>query len=176
MSEPICDFFVADTPRSGGSKVGFVNPKTGRVIVQESSVSKNKEWRAVVCHFAYHAYHGELLDGPLRVTFEFHRVRAKSHYGSGRNAGALKPSAPIRPDRRPDTVKTTRSTEDALTGIIWTDDARIVEHILRKRWGPIEGCRIIVEHAVALPEGSNVSHLPPVPEAPLFTKQEAIPC
>ena len=62
MSEPICDFFVPDTPRSGGSKKGFVNPKTGRVIVTESSASKNKEWRASVCHFAYHAYHGKPLD------------------------------------------------------------------------------------------------------------------
>ena len=172
MSEPICDFFVADTPRSGGSKKGFVNPKTGRVIVQESSATKNKEWRAAVCHFAYNAYHGELLDGPLSVTFEFHRVRPKSHFGSGRNAGLLKPSAPIRPDRRPDTVKVTRSTEDACTGIIWTDDARIVDHILRKRWAPIEGCRIIVEHALALPEG-RVLYLPTTPvAAPLFEPQE----
>ncbi len=172
MNEPICDFFVADTPRSGGSKKGFVNPKTGRVIIQESSASKNKEWRAAVCHFAFHAYHGELLDGPLRVTFEFHRVRAKSHFGTGRNVGILKASAPIRPHVRPDTVKVTRSTEDACTGIIWTDDARIVDHILRKRWGPIEGCRIIVEHAVALPEGEAVSHQPPIPEASLFEHQE----
>ena len=174
MSEPIVDFFVPDTPRSGGSKVGFVNPKTGRVVVKESSDSKNKEWRASVCHFAYRTYHGPPLDVPLRVTFEFHRVRPKSHFGTGRNAGVLKPSAPIRPHVRPDTVKITRSTEDACTGIIWTDDARIVDHILRKRWGPIEGCRIIVEHAVALPEGSQASHLPPVVDAPPFDRQEVV--
>ena len=174
MHEPIVDFFVADRPRPGGSKKGFVNPKTRRVIVTEANQKGNKDWRATVCHFAYNAYHGELLDGPLCVTFEFHRVRPKSHFGSGRNAGKLKRSAPIRPDRRPDSVKITRSTEDACTGIIWTDDARIVDHILRKRWGPIEGCRIIVEHALALPEG-RVLYLPTTPvAAPLFEQQEAV--
>lgn len=172
MGELIIDFFVPDKPAPGGSKKGFVNPKTGRVIIVEDNDDKNKTWRACVKHFAYHAYQGPILDEPLCVTFEFHRVRLKGHFGTGRNAGILKGSAPIRPHLRPDTVKLTRSSEDACTGIIWVDDSRIVDHILRKRWGPQEGVRIIVERAIALPEGSKVTALPPVPEASLFDHQE----
>lgn len=150
MSEPICDFFVPGIPRSGGSKRAFVNPKTGRPIITEASNKANKEWRSSVVHFAYNEYHGPLLDEPLRVTFEFHLVRPKGHFGTGRNAGVRKASAPPFPAGQPDATKLVRSTEDACTGILWKDDARIVEQIARKVYSERPGCRIIVERMVAV--------------------------
>lgn len=68
------------------------------------------------------------LDGPLSVAMTFAFLRPKGHYGTGRNAGIVKASAPTRPAGMPDLSKLVRSTEDALTGVAWVDDARVVEY------------------------------------------------
>ena len=71
-------------------------------------------------------YDGDVLTGPLSVAFQFRFLRPQSHYGTGRNAGHVKDSAPLYPTVRPDRTKVMRSTEDALTGILWKDDSQIV--------------------------------------------------
>ena len=48
--------------------------------------------------------------------------RPKSHF---RANGLLKPTAPLYHTSKPDLTKLMRSTEDALTGICWTDDSSI---------------------------------------------------
>ncbi|KOX10186.1 RusA family crossover junction endodeoxyribonuclease [Nocardiopsis sp. NRRL B-16309] len=69
------------------------------------------------------------LDGPLSVDMVFSMPRPKGHYGTGRNAGVLKPSAALYPQGMPDLSKLARSTEDALTSAgLWKDDARVVEY------------------------------------------------
>ena len=68
------------------------------------------------------------LDGPLSVAMTFAFLRPKGHHGTGRNAGIVKASAPTRPAVMPDLSKLVRSTEDALTGVAWADDARVVEY------------------------------------------------
>lgn len=69
------------------------------------------------------------LDGPLSVDMVFSMPRPKGHYGTGRNAGVLKASAPLYPQGMPDLSKLARSTEDALTSAgLWKDDARVVEY------------------------------------------------
>jgi Holliday junction resolvase RusA-like endonuclease len=56
--------------------------------------------------------------------------RPKSHY---RVNGALKPWAvDARPTGKPDADKLARSTLDALTGIIFTDDALVVRLVAEK--------------------------------------------
>jgi Holliday junction resolvase RusA-like endonuclease len=52
--------------------------------------------------------------------------RPKTDWGTGRNAGRLKPRAPAWPLKRPDSTKLVRAVEDALTGILWSDDSVIV--------------------------------------------------
>jgi Holliday junction resolvase RusA-like endonuclease len=56
----------------------------------------------------------------------------------------LKGSAPEWPVARPDALKLARAAEDALTGIVWADDAQIVVERLGKVFGPREGCRVRV--------------------------------
>jgi Holliday junction resolvase RusA-like endonuclease len=76
-----------------------------------------------------------LLEGALLLEATFYRPRPASHFGSGRNAGVLKASAPPFPTVRPDTTKLLRAIEDALKGIWYRDDAQIVDQAVRKRWG-----------------------------------------
>jgi Holliday junction resolvase RusA-like endonuclease len=87
------------------------------------------------------------VDVALRVTMIWRLSRPAGHYASGKNAGQLKPRAPEWPIKKPDGSKLLRATEDSLTGIVWDDDARVVEWFLRKSYASPgnEGARIIVE-------------------------------
>jgi Holliday junction resolvase RusA-like endonuclease len=135
-------FWVPGIPQPGGSKRAFVNRKTGRVIVTEDA-KHNKTWRASVAQAARDETTA-VLQGPLSVRFEFVFVRPAAHYGKRRGVEYLKPSAPPYPAKRPDASKLTRSTEDALTGILWRDDSQIVTQFATKRYGPQAGALITV--------------------------------
>lgn len=150
MSEPVT-FFVPGVPQPGGSKKGFpVRTKTGgtRIAIVEDA-KHNAPWRAVVTLAARDMFPDGPLTGPLEVTFEFRMPRPKGHYGSGRNAGKLKPGAPEWHTGKPDTTKLIRSTEDALTGIAWADDAQVSRQSAAKmytsRLGQ-PGCFITITH------------------------------
>jgi Holliday junction resolvase RusA-like endonuclease len=62
----------------------------------------------------------------LRVHILAYLGRPKSHYGTGKNAGKLKPSAPRYPEVKPDVDNIVKFVYDALTGICWDDDKRII--------------------------------------------------
>src|SRR5713226_4632244 len=71
----------------------------GNGVMIESSKAV-KPWREDVKQAGLEAMGwGErpCLDGPLRVSMVFTFGRPASHYGTGRNAGRLKPSAPLAP-------------------------------------------------------------------------------
>ena len=136
------EFFVPGIPRPGGSKSAFKNPKTGKIIMSDAGGEKTKNWRAVVALFAKQNYKGELLSGPLRVSIIFVMRRPKYHF---RANGELRPTAPKFHDKRPDRGKLLRSTEDALTSIIWHDDSQVASGPLEKIYGDKPGAHITIE-------------------------------
>jgi Holliday junction resolvase RusA-like endonuclease len=140
MSNDPITIYVPGKPQPGGSKRGFLNRKSGKVIVTDAN-PKAKPWQAVVALAASEVV-TEVLDIPLRVRFDFVFTRPKGHYRTGKNAGILKPDAPPYPTGRPDAGKLARSAEDALTGIVWRDDAQIVTEGLTKRYGDQAGVTI----------------------------------
>jgi len=109
------------------------------------------QWRQAVAQVAADAYNGPLLSGPVGLRLVFIRPRPKAFYGTGRNAGRLKAGAPFWPTTRPDLLKLARAVEDALTGVIWRDDAQIVVEHLSKKYGE----RFAVDATVALIQGAN---------------------
>lgn len=129
--------------KTAGSKKGFVNKKTGKVIITDDS-KKSKPWKLTVAQAAADQYVGPLLTCALDVEIVFVIARLKGHYGSGRNAELLKDTAPLQPTVRPDVLKLARGVEDALTGVIWRDDALIVNESLQKRYGDRERVEIRV--------------------------------
>jgi Holliday junction resolvase RusA-like endonuclease len=137
------EFFVPGKAAPGGSKKGFVNPRTGRVVIQDDC-KRNGSWMDRVAHFASEHYDGEPLLGPLEVEFHFILDRPKGHYGSGKNLATVKASAPKHPTVKPDTTKLIRAAEDALKGITWKDDAQIVRQTGLKTYGKEPGCRITI--------------------------------
>jgi len=75
------------------------------------------------------------FDGPLELDVLFVFGRPRSHFGTGRNAGRLKPSAPVYCSTRPDLDKLVRAIGDALAGIAVVDDAAFVQLVARKHYG-----------------------------------------
>lgn len=150
-------FFVAGLPAPGGSKrfVGFApkkglaalidDGKKGRAILLDDAGQRNKDWKANVAWNGRKAMQGRDLEtGPLEVTMTFFMPRPKAHF---RTNGTLKETAPRYPTTKPDTLKLTRSTEDALTGVVWHDDAQGVDLHLHKRFqqqGQSLGCLITI--------------------------------
>ena len=82
---------------------------------------------------------GPLITGPVKLELTFFMERTKGHYGTGRNAGKLKASAPRHHTKTPDVLKLARGVEDALTAVIWKDDAQIVLELLSKEYGERPG-------------------------------------
>lgn len=126
---------VHGRPAPQGSKSFKGRGTSGKGVMVEAS-KHVKPWRTDVKHAALAATPDgfELLDGPLAVSMVFTFPRPKGHYGTGRNAGVVKASAPPRPAGIPDLSKLARSTEDALTGVVWVDDARVVEYVRLGKW------------------------------------------
>lgn len=137
----IVEFFAPGTPRPGGSKTaipiyvkGQLLLKNGRPILRYIDDAKgNKEWRATVAKAAKIAFKDQApVDFPLFLEIVFHLERPKKDFRTGRNSHLLREGAPSYPAVRPDVTKLTRSTEDAMLGIVYKDDALIVDQRCRK--------------------------------------------
>jgi Holliday junction resolvase RusA-like endonuclease len=86
----------------------------------------------------------EPMRGALGLSLTFYAQRPRTHYGTGKNAGTVKPNAVKAPIVRPDVTKLTRAVEDACTSIVWRDDAQVVVQVARKRYGTPERCEVQV--------------------------------
>jgi len=138
------EFFVPGVPSTSGSKRGFINRKTGGVIVAPANSKNQKQWMSDVKKFAQQNDDFELIRGPVKLTIRFIFSRPKSHYGSGKNAEVLKKSAPQWHIKKPDLTKLVRCTEDALKGVIWLDDSQVVSQDVFKDYGYRPGAQIII--------------------------------
>lgn len=123
--QPDLTITVYGLPAPQGSKRHI-----GNGVMIESS-KKVKPWRQDVKYAALDAIGDTwaILDGPLAASMVFTFARGKGHYRTGRNAHLLRDTAPARPAVYPDLSKIVRSTEDALTDLVWKDDARVVEYV-----------------------------------------------
>ena len=117
-----------------GSKTSGVR-NDGRRFVRDSSKAAGPWKRAVAEAAGREMDSRELLAGPLRLALTFVVARPLGHYGTGRNNGRVRPSAPAYPTTRPDLTKLTRAVEDALTGVVWRDDAQVVLQTIAKVYG-----------------------------------------
>ena len=165
-------FRVVGTPRPGGSKKGFFNKALGRVMIVDACKG-NKTWRQDVKQAAILAVEpgAPLLDGCLMLDVTFYLQRPQSHYGSGKNASQIKDSATPFPNVMPDLTKLVRSTEDALTGILWVDDARITDQTPRKRFC-VPGQPPGAEISISVWEREPGAVRPQFADAPLFGEAE----
>jgi Holliday junction resolvase RusA-like endonuclease len=162
----VAEFFVAGDAKTAGSKkaIPLGRRVNGRFVphcrpdgmpivnVVDDTGPDGKRWREMVSSAALDAMAGRApVDNvPLILEAVFFRARNKTDMGTGRNAGLVKPSAPEWPVTKPDLTKLLRAAEDAMTMIVYADDAQIVGHHIVKVWalpGHEAGVGIVVSRA-----------------------------
>lgn len=129
-------FRVEGDPAPGGSKKSFFSAKTRTTIITDDARG-NARWRNLVRKAARKAMResGEvILTGPVVVLMQFFLQRPKSHLSKakGRDGEVLDKYVLAKHTTKPDLLKLARSTEDAMTGVVWVDDAQVVGMWLHK--------------------------------------------
>lgn len=141
-----CSFVVFGKAEPGGSKRPGQS-KAGKLFVRDDN-PKAAGWKREVGIVA-----GTLMrsrqpfEGPLSLSVTFYQARPKWHFG----AHGVKKTAPRFPTVKPDATKLLRPLEDALTGIIWKDDAQIcIQHVAKRYCATGEEPRVEVKVSVIL--------------------------
>lgn len=117
------EFFTPGTPAPQGSKsVAFIG---GRCVMRETSTKTLKPWREAIRTAAIKAtqtqFDWEPLNTPVLVELEFWFPRPKSVIRAY-------------PAVKPDIDKIARAALDAMTNVVYTDDARVVSLFVSKRY------------------------------------------
>ena len=137
----ILDIFVPGTPVAKGSTHAFAHKTTGKIITMQTNAKRQKPWASLIAFTAKEAIDGGPVDGPVSIDVVFTMRRPKHHF---RANGELKDHAPKFHDKRPDATKLLRAIEDALTGILWRDDAQIAKQVVTKGYGKTPGAWVSV--------------------------------
>jgi Holliday junction resolvase RusA-like endonuclease len=133
MMTIIAEFFVPGTPQPGGSKRAFVI--NGHAVVTDAN-KKAKSWKFDVALAAMDEVAGRpVITGAVQVSATFVFARPKAQYRTGKYADKLKDWAPKWHTKKPDALKVMRSTEDAMTGIVYKDDSQICVERIEKVYG-----------------------------------------
>ena len=132
-------FVVYGTPVPKGSlKQVPVRRKGGAIVMGPNgpvmnTVHDNEDlepWMAAVASSAMVARSkvgwGVQRGVAIEVTCRFFMPRTKGDFGTGRNAGTLKASAPKHHIKKPDYDKLVRGILDPLTGVLYGDDGQVV--------------------------------------------------
>lgn len=135
----ILSFVVYGDPKPAGSKRAFRwAAKDGRQGVSIADANPNsKGWKQEVARAAAFlmASHLGILEGPLRLTLGFYRIRPKAHYKRDGKTLSKKGLAEPYPTAPPDVLKLARGVEDSLSKVVYRDDKQIVDEHLTKDWG-----------------------------------------
>jgi Holliday junction resolvase RusA-like endonuclease len=116
-------FSVAGAAKPKGSWRALPNWKTGRVQFLPDNAN-SKDWHDQVAFVARQTQQ-TMLAGPLVLIVTFYLPRPKRH------------ALPF-PTGKPDIDKLVRNVADALTGVLYLDDAQIVDVIAFKRYAPVD--------------------------------------
>jgi crossover junction endodeoxyribonuclease RusA len=131
-------FHVYGIPQTKGSAKGFVgrSKRTGKLrafITNDNT--KNAGWAATVSGEAQRARVSSGLSapvsGPVWLMLHFHVCRPKSL-----------PKRILHATKKPDLDKMIRSVKDALKGVLYMDDAQVVDLVAQKRYSESPGVEI----------------------------------
>lgn len=147
---------VYGQPAPGGSKTSGQRKDGTRFVRDSSRLAAPWKQRVEQAAGEEMAARGlDLLEGALTLVVWFYRPRPRSHYTSKGELNSLARRTPY-PITKPDTTKLLRPLEDALRGVVYRDDAQIVEQSAFKRYGaPARACVVVSE----LQAGDRVTDL-----------------
>jgi crossover junction endodeoxyribonuclease RusA len=135
---------VDGIPAPQGSKV---RNRAGAIYESNKAVGP---WREAVRAETQRVVERPLTGGVL-AWIEFRLARPRGHYGTGRNAGTVRASAPDYPHGKPDLDKLARAVLDGLTaGGAWTDDAQVVALEVYKVYAAKAGANIMLQEMAVI--------------------------
>lgn len=145
---------VLGEPASQGSKDAFV-PKGARRPVMVEADKSLPAWRGELQRQMARCAPDVLPDqAAYRVRLFVYVARPSRDFGTGRNAGKLKPSAPLYPTAGKDLDKVARACGDAGSGVWWKDDRQIVAWEIERRYSldgktstVVQAERLVIEPA-----------------------------
>jgi Holliday junction resolvase RusA-like endonuclease len=134
-------FTVFGTPIPKGSTRSFACRRkvnnawvyTGQTTNQQSNLSNLRPWEALIRDAAIQAGIKPVSSAVI-VNINFHFRRPKNHFGSGRNSNIIKPTAPVHHIQTPDKDKLERAVLDGLAGVVYLNDAQVVDGRVSKSW------------------------------------------
>lgn len=139
----IYKFRAEGTAVAQGSFVPFIGKYNGKAMLKSSNEKALNAWRkyvAEVAHYKRPTWLRELWDGPIGMSYLFVRERGDDFLADGTT---LKKGARRLPDTAPDGDKLERAINDALTDVVFTNDARITDWAGRKRYAPPGGAAYV---------------------------------
>jgi crossover junction endodeoxyribonuclease RusA len=143
----VIEITVLGPPAPAGSKQAFV--RGGKAIITDAS-KRSRPWKTRVAAAAQDAMNGRApLEGPVYLRLMFGVKRPVKHYKKSGEIGAEGIRRPW-PSVKPDAIKLARAVEDALTGIVYRDDAQIVLEAISKHYTGAEG---VIIQIIELPAG-----------------------
>lgn len=142
MARRIETFRVIGVAQPKGSMRAFV-PKGWTRPVLTSTNPKVKGWQQLVAEQAQDAASRGLFVGAVALGVVFQLPRPKSL-----------PKGRLHHTTKPDCSKLARGLEDALTGVLYRDDAQIVSLFVRKVYAPIGSapCAVVTIADAAAPD------------------------
>lgn len=142
---PLIEFDVRGLPVAQGTARAFVAGGKARIATDSNRAnSPIGAWRTAIATEARGAIEGHpLLTGPVAVDLVFRLPRPRAHFlpaNGSRPAPALRLDAPVFVTAKPDADKLTRAALDALTAVVFGDDAQVGRLVVTKRYAaPTEG-------------------------------------
>lgn len=103
--------------------------------VYDPSANDKKEWMVLAEDFCP----PQAISGGIQIELEFNMLRPKSHFGTGRNLGILKDSAPKEHLRTPDLDNLVKFVLDAMNGKFYVDDSQIININCKKVYADKQG-------------------------------------
>lgn len=154
-SAPVLTFTVVGLPQTKGSGRAIVSKTTGRAFYKPDN-PKTKSWQQTIAATASVAllrqeHRGcRFTEGGLYLEVGFYLPRPKALMTKTKAVMTFPHT------KKPDLDKLIRATKDALSSVVWSDDAQVVHVVARKRYCAADEfprAVIRVQHAVA--EGAS---------------------
>lgn len=141
----LLDLTVRGNPVPQGRPRFFVrNRKGGGKCIGAFDPGKSKSWKETVKTQVIEQG-ATMMRGALKLSLEFHFARPNGHFGTGKNTGIIRASAPQYHTVKPDADNCAKAIKDALKGICYHDDSQIVSLDVVKLYHAEPHVRIVLQ-------------------------------
>jgi len=136
---------VPGTPQGQPRARAFARRMGDKFVARVYDPGTAEGWKSVIAEAFRPHLPPEPWEGKVMLSITAHFKRPASHFGSGRNAGVLKASAPAEYVKKPDADNIAKAVMDCLTRLgLWRDDSQ-VDLAIGRAWGATNTTEIRVE-------------------------------